>query len=312
MHDIFISYSRRNARFVNRLAADLVDHGLDVWLDTIELAVGDSVHKSIEQGIKNSRFFCLALSPAALNSYYVREIEFEQAFSRMVLDKRESYILPVLIQPVVAAIPDRIAHLYRLDFTKRRNYTQNVKQLVNKVRGTGRDYSGSRWFKGLNISNLGQPVGIGPTPQKASLGASYRLQWESGVVVRVDVYDDGALAHYKEFDYDNRGRVIANKMYSPDGNGGWAILDDVWYYSYDARTGVRATKTMRYLGEATARVVHYDADGRALREEITTDAGKTPDRDFPYRRKIFTYDTDGNPTGERWFDEAGHEIPVLN
>lgn len=126
VHDIFISYSRRNSRFINRLAADLVDHGLEVWLDTIELEVGDSVHKSIEQGIKGSRFFCLALSPSAMTSYYVREIEFEQAFSRMVLDRRESYILPIVIQQLKTDVPDRISHLYRLDFTKRNDYTKNV------------------------------------------------------------------------------------------------------------------------------------------------------------------------------------------
>lgn len=310
MHDVFISYSRRNARFVNRLAADLADHGLDIWLDTVELEVGTSVHKTIEEGIKGSRFFCLAMSPAALDSYYVREIEYEQAFSRMVIDRRESYILPIVIQRLDRPVPDRIAHLYRLDFVNRKNYNKNVKQLVDKVRGTGRDFTGSRWFKGLNISNLGQPVGVGPTTQKASLGASYCMHWDAGIVTRVDVYDNGALAHYKEFDYDKLGRVVANKMYSPDGVGGWAITEDVWYYTYDAHTGSRATKTMRYPGEATARIVHYDDMGRPTSEDIVTDAGKSPDRDYGYSRKAFSYDKDGNPTGEAWFDAAGHEIPV--
>ncbi|MGX9890901.1 toll/interleukin-1 receptor domain-containing protein [Streptomyces sp. NPDC002276] len=311
MHDLFISYSRRNATFVNRLAADLEDHGLDVWLDTIEITVGDSVHKTVEQGIRDSRFFCFALSPAALDSFYVREVEFEQAFSRMVAGRREGYILPVVVQSLVGDVPDRIAHLHRLDFTKRKLYAQNVKSMVDKIRGVDGDYSGSRWYKGLNISNLGQPAGVGPTSQKASLGMSYNIKWNSGVVSRVDVYNNGALAHYKEFEYDNRGRVVANKMYSPDGSGGWAVRDDVWYYAYDLKTGVRATKTMRYLGEATARVVQYDSLGRPTVEEIVTDAGRTPDRSFPYGRKVFDYDVDGNPVGELWFDQNGKGIPAV-
>lgn len=162
----------------------------------------------------------------------------------------------------------------------------------------------------MNISNLGQPVGVGPTSQKASLGSSYRIHWDSGTVTRVDVYDNGVLAHFKEFEYDKQGRVVANKMYSPDGAGGWAIRDDVWYYTYDPRTSVRATKTMRFLGEATARVVHYDVDGRAIKEEIVTAAGRVPDRHFPYASKTFAYDADGNPVGERWFDSSGREVPA--
>jgi hypothetical protein len=310
VHDLFVSYSRRNARFVNRLAADLADHGLDVWLDTIEITVGDSIHKTIEQGIRESRFFCFALSPAALDSFYVREVEFEQAFSRMVTDRRESYILPVVVQSLVKEVPDRIAHLHRLDFTKRKLYARNVKQMVDKVRGVDSSYSGSRWYKGLNISNLGQPAGVGPTSQMASLGVSYNVVWSAGVVSRVDVYSNGVLTHYKEFEYDSQGRVIANKMYSQNESGEWAVLDDVWFYTYGLNTGVRATKTMRYLGEATARVVHYDSLGRPTVEEIVTEAGRAPDRSFPYCRKVFDYDVHGNPTGERWFDQKGNPIPV--
>ncbi|KUN25530.1 hypothetical protein AQJ23_16825 [Streptomyces antibioticus] len=99
-------------------------------------------------------------------------------------------------------------------------------------------------------------------------------------------------------------------MYSLDESGAWAVLDDVWYYTYNPKTGVRATKTMRYLGEATARIVYYDALGLPTTEEIVTDAGRSPDREFPYFRKVFDYDANGNPTGERWFDQSGTIISV--
>ncbi|MEU7919358.1 toll/interleukin-1 receptor domain-containing protein [Micromonospora zamorensis] len=57
MPDIFLSYSRRNRRFIDRLVADLEDHGIEVWQDVLELGVGDPVHKSIESAISESRFF---------------------------------------------------------------------------------------------------------------------------------------------------------------------------------------------------------------------------------------------------------------
>lgn len=62
MRDVFLSYSRKNARVVQRIAADLEDQGISVWLDTIELTVGDRFHRSIEQGIAECRFFCIVLS----------------------------------------------------------------------------------------------------------------------------------------------------------------------------------------------------------------------------------------------------------
>ncbi|MFG1893119.1 toll/interleukin-1 receptor domain-containing protein [Micromonospora zamorensis] len=311
MPDIFLSYSRRNRRFIDRLVADLEDHGIEVWQDVLELGVGDPVHKSIESAISESRFFCLALSPAALRSYYVRDVEFEQAFSRSLRERRD-LILPIVVQKLDVdgpAIPERIRHLHRLDFSVRRNYAENVRKLVQKVRGVNTHFSGERWYKGLNISNLGEPVGVGPTAQMATLGPSYRMVWHDGTVTRVDVFINGTLAHYKEFEFDSGGRVVTNTMYTPDGSGGWELRDDVWYYSYDPVTGSRATKAMRYPGENTARVVEYGKDGRALREYITTEDGERPDRQFPYSSKVFRYDQDGNVLGEDWFDDGGAPIP---
>lgn len=311
MHDIFISYSRKNSRFISRVVADLEDHGITYWLDTIELNVGDSTHRSIEKGIESSRFFCLAISNHSMRSYYVRKIEFEQAFTRMIANKRDSYILPIIIQKTSEPLPNRIEHIFRLDFTNRRVYSKNMRELVRKIRGTSGGYSGQRWFKGLNISNLGEPVGVGPTTQKASIGHSYCMHWVNGVVTRVDVFTNGKLANYKEFGFDKLGRVIENKMYSPDGAGGWGVIEDVWYYRYDPRTGLRSEKIIKFLGENTSRVVSYDEQGYAIDERIETEPGMNPDRQFPYVRKVFEYDTDGNAMGEQWFDSNGDRIEPI-
>lgn len=97
MRDVFLSYSRKNAKAVQRIAADMEDQGISVWLDSIELTVGERFHRSIERGIEECRFFCIILSDASMASYYVREIEFEQAFARMVVERRESFILPIVL-----------------------------------------------------------------------------------------------------------------------------------------------------------------------------------------------------------------------
>lgn len=197
-----------------------------------------------------------------------------------------------------------------LDFSKRDRYTKNMNQLTSKILGIPPDFTGSRWYKGLNISNLGTPVGIGSTAQKATIGQSYQLLWNGGVVERVNVYTDGVMSNYKVLGYDDAGRVVENRMYSPDGDGSWSVQEDVWYYEYDPKTGRRLRKTMRFDGEQTSRVVTYDSAGNAISEAIVTPEGQKPDRHFPYARKNFLYDLDGNPTGEVWFDEQNRQIPT--
>lgn len=310
MHDVFLSYSRKNHKTVQRIASDLEDQGISVWLDSIELTVGDQFHQSIERGIAECRFFCIALSDESMASYYVRQIEFEQAFARMVSEQRESFILPIVIRKLNEPLPIRLQMLNYIDFSKRNRYTNNMHQLTSKILGLPRDFTGSRWYKGLNISNLGTPVGIGPTSQKATIGQSYQLMWKKGEVTRVNVYTDGVMSNYKILTYDGSGRVVQNRMYSPDGLGGWSVQEDVWYYEYDPETGRRIRKTMGFDGEQTRRVVTYGAAGNAITESIVTPAGQKPDRQFPYARKVFLYDADGNATGEECFDDQNRPIPA--
>lgn len=126
MRDLFMAYSRKNRRFIDKLVADLREHYIDVWIDTIEIEVGDLVHLSIERAIEESRFFCLALSPASLKSYYVRNVEFETAFARLVRERRESFILPIIIQELKEPLPARLAGLHHLDFTNKRQYNRTM------------------------------------------------------------------------------------------------------------------------------------------------------------------------------------------
>jgi|GEM_PF-6836133 len=122
------------------------------------------------------------------------------------------------------------------------------------------------WYKDLDISLEGKPVGINQINDVLSIGVCYCIFSSDNIVEQVDVYKDHQKIHYKKFRYDNLGRVIENVMYSPDGNGGWHIIDDVWYYEYDPETGLRSKKTMKMLGASTAREVLYDKDGSRIRE----------------------------------------------
>jgi hypothetical protein len=309
-HDLFLSYSHKNKRFIERLAADLREHHVDVWLDTIEIEVGDQVHLSIEQGIAQSRFFCLALSPASLASYYVRRVEYEAAFSRLIQEKRDSFILPMIIQEIKEPLPPRLVGLHYLNFTNRKLYAENMRNLVKKVRQQSTRFTGTRWYKALDISTFGDVVGVGEATGIAPNGASYCIAWENGIVIGVDVYYNGVKVNEKRFEYDAKGRVITNTMYEPDGAGGWHVNDDIWHYEYDNKTGRRSKKFMKKPGARSGRELSYDQHGNITEENIITDDG-APDLSYGYVRKVFEYSSDGNVSRETLYDADATVISIV-
>lgn len=123
-----------------------------------------------------------------------------------------------------------------------------------------------RWYKDLDISLSGKPTGIEQIDTMPSSGLCYCIVSKDNAVERVDVYEDGKKINYKKFEYDDYGRVIENKMYSPDGNGGWHNIDDIWYYEYDPETGLRTKKVIRMPGSTTALEILYDEHGNRTSE----------------------------------------------
>jgi hypothetical protein len=65
VYDVFISHATEDKDEVVRpLANALVDEGLRVWYDEFELRIGDSLRRKIDQGLSNSRFGVVVLSPS--------------------------------------------------------------------------------------------------------------------------------------------------------------------------------------------------------------------------------------------------------
>lgn len=61
--DVFISYAREDLEFATSLAHELVDVGLSVWFDQFALEAGDSLRRSIDMGLRDSRYGIVILSP---------------------------------------------------------------------------------------------------------------------------------------------------------------------------------------------------------------------------------------------------------
>ncbi len=74
--DVFISYAREDEQTVARPLADLLSaRGLRVWIDATEIKIGDSLRAKIDEGLANSQFGVVVLSPAFLSKHWpLREL----------------------------------------------------------------------------------------------------------------------------------------------------------------------------------------------------------------------------------------------
>lgn len=88
---IFISYSRVDANFANKLARTLTESGFEVWIDVSEIQVGTKWSNAIQQGLDASDIMVLIVSPDAMTSEHVAD-EWQY-----FLDKKKP-IVPVLFR----------------------------------------------------------------------------------------------------------------------------------------------------------------------------------------------------------------------
>jgi TIR domain len=101
MSHLFLSYSRRDAGYVDRLTADLHAAGYDTWVDRQGIAGGEQWRREIVNAIQSASLFVLFLSPNSARSDNVRkEIDLAEA-ARVKL-------LPVAIAP--ADIPPALQY----------------------------------------------------------------------------------------------------------------------------------------------------------------------------------------------------------
>lgn len=93
---IFISYSHEDAAKVNILAANMVKKNAQVWVDTWELSVGDSIIQRIQDAITGSDALLVILSEASIKSEWCKK-ELSAGLIRE-LDEKRVVVLPVLLE----------------------------------------------------------------------------------------------------------------------------------------------------------------------------------------------------------------------
>lgn len=121
-HRYFFSYSRDDSDFVLKLAEDMRERGLNLWIDQLDIRSGDRWDESVERALKSCSGFLIVLSPHSVAS---RNVMDEVSFA---IDNGKE-VLPILHRP--CDVPFRISRLQHIDFT--RDYDQAFAKLLKAV-----------------------------------------------------------------------------------------------------------------------------------------------------------------------------------
>jgi WD40 repeat protein len=124
---IFLSYSRRDAAFVDRLDVGLKARGFETLIDRTEIYAFEEWWKRIEVLIRQSDSVVFVLSPDSLaSSVAQKEISFAAS-----LNKR---FAPIVYRPVASmSVPDALARLNFLPFTEEDAFEEKCDNLANAL-----------------------------------------------------------------------------------------------------------------------------------------------------------------------------------
>lgn len=122
---VFVSYSSKDKAIVDRIVSDLRNHDIIVWYDKFTIKAGDNIVEKINEGLRDSKYFLVILSPNALSSFWVTE-EVSFAILQQIAFKG-IFVIPVLIQE--CEIPPLLRHRRYVDF--RKSYDEGIQQLLD-------------------------------------------------------------------------------------------------------------------------------------------------------------------------------------
>lgn len=114
MTTVFLSHSSADKPMVRKLARDLDELGVSVWLDERKIGVGDSIPAAIQSGLDASDYLALWITPSALASKWVLE-EWQTKFVKQI-EQGRTLVYPLLAGDVV--LPSFLSHRKYADFRK--------------------------------------------------------------------------------------------------------------------------------------------------------------------------------------------------
>jgi hypothetical protein len=127
-NDLFISYSRKDKDFVERLHYQLKKSGHDAWVDYEDIQSSDYWKEVIIEGIDSSCFFiCVLSEDYAISDVCINELEYARI--------RGKKIIPILRREIIADIPDTIANINWLFFRESDSFEGSFRKLLKIING---------------------------------------------------------------------------------------------------------------------------------------------------------------------------------
>lgn len=133
--DIFLSHNNADKPWTERLAAaveaDRSGPPLKVFFDKWDIQHGGDIPAELEEGLQNSRYVGLVLSPESLASDWVT-LERSTAIHRDPRARQRS-LIPLLRR--TCDLPDMLARLKYIDFRREQDFDDGLDSLVGIIRG---------------------------------------------------------------------------------------------------------------------------------------------------------------------------------
>ncbi len=126
-YQVFLSYSSKDKDFVHKLAEDLKSYGTTVWWDKWEMKVGDSLNHKIQDGLEDSAYLAVVLTPDSVASPWV-ERELNAVLVRE-LEHRNVSVLPLLVRD--CTLPPFLKDKVYADF--RTSYREGLQTLLERL-----------------------------------------------------------------------------------------------------------------------------------------------------------------------------------
>lgn len=114
----FISYARTHQAFVRRLADDLKEQGVSIWLDVDDIAAGENWANAIDEGLNACDLMLLIVSTASMESKNVAD-------EWQYYHDEQKPIIPILLE--TSRLHFQLRRLNYVDFTQ--GYTKSFRQL---------------------------------------------------------------------------------------------------------------------------------------------------------------------------------------
>ncbi len=137
-YSIFISHSTKDKAFAEKLRAYLKENSVDAWLDNYEIIKGQSIPKRIEDGITNSDYFGLVLTPLAISSPWVdHEIDIALYIWIQEIHRERVFIIPMIREDCKPR--KSICYIAYCDFRDDEQFVSRCQELLEAIYygGTG-------------------------------------------------------------------------------------------------------------------------------------------------------------------------------